>query len=395
MCCCGSPVRNALPKMAMLLRIESRSGSSSHCRQSTFWAFSASWPHSSSVVTVASMVASSVPASEIASTKPQSRAVLASIVAPVITSQRVRPLPISRGRRAAWITEGMPTFTSGMANFAVDAAMRKSQAAATSRAPPRHQQGNAGDHRNRKQAGGFAQCAEAGNERFRRGLIEPRHLLDVGAADEGLVAFGAEHQDADAVVLGEFLPPHPIPLIAGVSRMFAPPALRMIRCDAARIHFCAAKFVDDVHFVLISIFVRSSEGLYFDPKPLYDPDHLQDRSCVTPKTHKAETHAKIVKHASSQLREKGTRGIGVADLMKEAGLTHGGFYAHFGSREDLVIEAIAHAMDQTTARWGKLVQDKPADERLAMLVDSYLTAQHRDGAARGCAIPVACGRRGA
>ncbi|KIF65853.1 TetR family transcriptional regulator [Streptomyces sp. AcH 505] len=105
------------------------------------------------------------------------------------------------------------------------------------------------------------------------------------------------------------------------------------------------------------------------------------------KDHKAETHAKIVKHASSQLREKGTRGIGVADLMKEAGLTHGGFYAHFGSREDLVIEAIAHAMDQTTARWGKLVQDKPADERLAMLVDSYLTAQHRDGAARGCAIP--------
>lgn len=105
------------------------------------------------------------------------------------------------------------------------------------------------------------------------------------------------------------------------------------------------------------------------------------------KDHKAETHAKIVKHASSQLREKGTRGIGVADLMKEAGLTHGGFYAHFQSREDLVIEAIAHAMDQTTARWGKLVQDKPADERLAMLVDSYLTAQHRDGAGRGCAIP--------
>lgn len=105
------------------------------------------------------------------------------------------------------------------------------------------------------------------------------------------------------------------------------------------------------------------------------------------KDHKAETHAKIVKHASSQLREKGTRGVGVADLMKEAGLTHGGFYAHFDSREDLVIEAIAHAMDQTTARWGKLVQDKPADERLAMLIDVYLTTQHRDGAARGCAIP--------
>jgi TetR/AcrR family transcriptional regulator, transcriptional repressor for nem operon len=105
------------------------------------------------------------------------------------------------------------------------------------------------------------------------------------------------------------------------------------------------------------------------------------------KEHKAETHAKIVKHASSQLREKGARGIGVADLMKEAGLTHGGFYAHFKSREDLVIEAISHAMDQSTGRWRKLVEDKPADERLAMLVDAYLTTQHRDGAGRGCAIP--------
>jgi TetR/AcrR family transcriptional repressor of nem operon len=105
------------------------------------------------------------------------------------------------------------------------------------------------------------------------------------------------------------------------------------------------------------------------------------------KGHKAETHAKIVRNASTQLREKGTRGIGVADLMKEAGLTHGGFYAHFGCREDLVAEAIAHAMDQTTGRWSKLVHDKPADERLTMLIESYLTAQHRDGPGRGCAIP--------
>jgi TetR/AcrR family transcriptional regulator, transcriptional repressor for nem operon len=105
------------------------------------------------------------------------------------------------------------------------------------------------------------------------------------------------------------------------------------------------------------------------------------------KNHKAETHAKIVRNASSQLREKGTRGIGVADLMKEAGLTHGGFYAHFGSREDLVIEAIAHAMDQTNERWSKLVHDKPAAERLTILIDNYLTVQHRDGAGRGCTIP--------
>src|SRR5436190_1507367 len=51
------------------------------------------------------------------------------------------------------------------------------------------------------------------------------------------------------------------------------------------------------------------------------------------KEHKQETHARIVKKASVRLREKGAHGIGVADLMKEAGLTHGGFYAHFDSRE--------------------------------------------------------------
>ncbi len=56
--------------------------------------------------------------------------------------------------------------------------------------------------------------------------------------------------------------------------------------------------------------------------------------------HKLETHARIVKKASVRLREKGAHGIGVADLMKEAGLTHGGFYAHFDSREALVIEAL-------------------------------------------------------
>lgn len=106
-----------------------------------------------------------------------------------------------------------------------------------------------------------------------------------------------------------------------------------------------------------------------------------------PKEHKAETHARIVQHASLQLREKGTQGVGVADLMKEAGLTHGGFYAHFASRDDLVVEAIAHALDNTNAFWGQLVESKPIEERLALLVDNYLTPQHRDNAGRGCAIP--------
>ena len=105
------------------------------------------------------------------------------------------------------------------------------------------------------------------------------------------------------------------------------------------------------------------------------------------KDHKQETHARIVKKASVRLREKGAHGIGVADLMKEAGLTHGGFYAHFDSREALLIEAFAHAMDRSTERWRKLVEDMPPERRLAIIADSYLTRAHRDDPGHGCAVP--------
>jgi TetR/AcrR family transcriptional repressor of nem operon len=105
------------------------------------------------------------------------------------------------------------------------------------------------------------------------------------------------------------------------------------------------------------------------------------------KEHKQETHDRIVRRASVKLREKGAHGIGVADLMKEAGLTHGGFYAHFASRDALVIEAFSYAMDRSTERWRKLAADLPPQQRLAALVDGYLSATHRDDPGRGCAVP--------
>jgi TetR/AcrR family transcriptional regulator, transcriptional repressor for nem operon len=103
--------------------------------------------------------------------------------------------------------------------------------------------------------------------------------------------------------------------------------------------------------------------------------------------HKLETHARIVKKAAVRLREKGAHGVGVADLMKEAGLTHGGFYAHFDSREALVIEAFAQAMDRSTERWRKLGEQTPPEKRLATIVESYLTPVHRDDPGHGCSIP--------
>ena len=105
------------------------------------------------------------------------------------------------------------------------------------------------------------------------------------------------------------------------------------------------------------------------------------------KEHKQETHARIVKKASVRLREKGAHGVGVADLMKEAGLTHGGFYAHFDSREALVIEAFAYAMDRSTERWRKIAEQTPPERRLATIVDTYLTPAHRDDPGHGCAVP--------
>ena len=105
------------------------------------------------------------------------------------------------------------------------------------------------------------------------------------------------------------------------------------------------------------------------------------------KEHKQETHARIVKRASVRLREKGAHGIGVADLMKEAGLTHGGFYAHFDSREALVIEAFAYAMDRSVEHWRAIAAETPPEKRLATIVGTYLTPLHRDDPGHGCPVP--------
>lgn len=105
------------------------------------------------------------------------------------------------------------------------------------------------------------------------------------------------------------------------------------------------------------------------------------------KEHKQETHGRIVKKASVRLREKGAHGIGVADLMKEAGLTHGGFYAHFDSREALVVEAFGFAMDRSTERWRKIAEQTPPEKRFAAIVETYLTSVHRDDPGHGCAVP--------
>ena len=104
--------------------------------------------------------------------------------------------------------------------------------------------------------------------------------------------------------------------------------------------------------------------------------------------HRQQTHRRIVENASYGLRQKGAKGLSVADLMKLAGLTHGGFYNHFESRAALVSEAIAFAMDQTTERWKKLTNDRANEERFVALIADYLSPRHRDNPKHGCALPV-------
>lgn len=99
----------------------------------------------------------------------------------------------------------------------------------------------------------------------------------------------------------------------------------------------------------------------------------------------AENRKRIVRTAGELFREKGYDGIGVADLMKAAGLTHGGFYGHFKSKEDLAAQAVAEALDSGAERWRGRISARP-EARLAAIVDYYLSDDHRDKAGLGCPI---------
>jgi TetR/AcrR family transcriptional repressor of nem operon len=97
----------------------------------------------------------------------------------------------------------------------------------------------------------------------------------------------------------------------------------------------------------------------------------------------AENRNHIIDVAGRLFRERGFDGIGVANLMKAAGLTHGGFYGHFACKEDLAVEACARVLARTTATWPALAGKNP-EAPLKGLLDRYLTARHRDRPGEGC-----------
>ncbi len=105
------------------------------------------------------------------------------------------------------------------------------------------------------------------------------------------------------------------------------------------------------------------------------------------KDHGQQTRRRIVENASYGLRESGADGLSVVDLMKLVDLTHGSFYAYFKSRDALVVEALALAMDRTVAHWLDLSEGLPAEKGFDAVVESYLSPRHRNNTARGCALP--------
>jgi AcrR family transcriptional regulator len=103
---------------------------------------------------------------------------------------------------------------------------------------------------------------------------------------------------------------------------------------------------------------------------------------------KEETHGRIVRAAARALRKHGYEGLGVANVMKEAGLTHGGFYAHFESRDALLAEAADQAGAESIENLSRAVRDARPGEELAALVDSYLSDRHVQAPeqGQGCAV---------
>jgi len=99
----------------------------------------------------------------------------------------------------------------------------------------------------------------------------------------------------------------------------------------------------------------------------------------------AANHERIIEAAGALFRAKGFGGIGVSDIMKAADLTHGGFYGHFDSKDDLVAQASRRSMARAAENWGKVVDGAPAAP-FAALLKRYLSPHHRDDPGKGCAF---------
>jgi AcrR family transcriptional regulator len=106
----------------------------------------------------------------------------------------------------------------------------------------------------------------------------------------------------------------------------------------------------------------------------------------TSRLQKEATHERIVETAARAIRRSGYGGTAVADIMKGAGLTHGGFYAHFASREAMLAEAADRAGAEAVAASASIAAQAPPDQALQALLHAYLSSEHIEGVETGCPI---------
>jgi TetR/AcrR family transcriptional repressor of nem operon len=106
---------------------------------------------------------------------------------------------------------------------------------------------------------------------------------------------------------------------------------------------------------------------------------------------KERTHRQILAEAANAIRTKGPERVGVAEVMSRLGLTHGGFYAHFASKDDLIAQAITSMFDQGFANFLRRTEGLEPHQALAAYVDWYLSKAHRDAPNRGCPLAAVSG----
>ncbi len=102
--------------------------------------------------------------------------------------------------------------------------------------------------------------------------------------------------------------------------------------------------------------------------------------------HKAENHEKILSIAARSFREHGGDGSGIGKVMKKAGLTKGGFYRHFKSKDDLFVEAVAQAFEEMGRGMLEVAKAAPEGQALRCMIEHYLSARHANSPGTGCVV---------
>lgn len=113
---------------------------------------------------------------------------------------------------------------------------------------------------------------------------------------------------------------------------------------------------------------------------------IRDQTMRYPREHKQETRERIVRAAARRFRSRGTEGATIGTLMHDLRLTHGGFYRHFDSKEELFIEAFGESLEELSRKLLSALENVPRGGELKALINRYLDTEHSDDVAGGCPV---------